>query len=293
MYNIIFYISFVFYITLHFTLSHMEIKASSNVQNQRPPQVLCSTRPPTPGSWSPKLSNPPTRTTHYKKFPKVNLSDNGVFQEDFPRRADPLPPPRPLKHSKSLSMDAEAFIPSYEQHGTLKECLDRPVCLPPVMNGFYDCENHNYPPDHPGFSLCPFHDIPEHAKKIRPHPFFPRHVSLPSNPAQLSIQVETTGGLGQPLYDPYVTPPTSMATPAQVPQLNPYAQESNSNGNTSYYQNSSFPQPIQYHLYTSLGPHREALLPYQKAAHDFFIPDALREELQRKSATTLQTLPSM
>ncbi|MCJ1479068.1 PAB-dependent poly(A)-specific ribonuclease subunit 3 [Lambiella insularis] len=83
-----------------------------------------------------------------------------------------------------------------------------------------------------------------------------------------------------------------MATPSQPPQINPYAQESNPTDNPSYYQNSSFAQPIQYHLYSSLGPHREALSPYQRAAHDFFIPDGLREELQRKSAATLQILPN-
>ncbi|MCJ1437505.1 PAB-dependent poly(A)-specific ribonuclease subunit 3 [Xylographa pallens] len=270
----------------------METKATSNAQNQISPQVLRSTRPPTPGSWSPKSSNSSARTGRHKKFSNATLSDNGVIKADFLQPAGPLSSTRPLKHSKSLSMEAKPFIPSHGQHCDHKESLDSSVFRPPDMNGVYGCENHNYPPEHPGFSLSPFHDFPGHAKRTRSYPFFPRHVSLPSNPAQLSMQVETTGGLGQPLYDPYVTPPSSMATPTQTSQLNPYAQESNPNGNTSYYQNSSFAQPVQYHLYTSLGPHREALLPYQKAAHDFFIPDALREELQRKSATTLQTLPN-
>ncbi|MCJ1285856.1 PAB-dependent poly(A)-specific ribonuclease subunit 3 [Xylographa opegraphella] len=270
----------------------METKALSNAQNRISPQVLRPTRPPTPGSWSPKSSNPWTRTARYRKFAKVNLSDNAVVKIGFHQSTVPASSIRPLKHSKSMSMDAKPFVPSHDHCCTHKESLAIPVYSPPDTDGFYNRVNHNYPPEHSGVSLSPFHDLSEHAKKIRSHQFSSRHTSTQLNPAQLSIQVETTGGLSQPLYDPYVTPPSSMATPAQTSQLNPYTQDSNPNGSTSYYQASSFAQPVQYHLYTSLGPHREALLPYQKAAHDFFIPDALREELQRKSATTLQTLPN-
>lgn len=49
---------------------------------------------------------------------------------------------------------------------------------------------------------------------------------------------------------------------------------------------------IQYHLYAPLGPHRENLLAYQRTAHEFFIPDDLREDLQRKAHASLQLLPS-
>jgi PAB-dependent poly(A)-specific ribonuclease subunit 3 len=98
----------------------------------------------------------------------------------------------------------------------------------------------------------------------------------------------------QAMYDPYVTPASSLVAQSQGPQsqINPYAQEANGSAAASYYQSNAYTQPVQYHLYAPLGPHREGLLPYQKAAHDFFIPDNLREELQRKSAATLQTLPS-
>ncbi|MCJ1409726.1 PAB-dependent poly(A)-specific ribonuclease subunit 3 [Ptychographa xylographoides] len=137
-----------------------------------------------------------------------------------------------------------------------------------------------YNPTAPDWQLGPSPDVQE---------FLPQSHSVPPTIG------ETNGSLHQALYDPYVTPPSSMATSTHTPQstqINPYSQDSTTTNSSSYYQNSSFAQPIQYHLYTSLGPHREALLPYQRAAHDFFIPDALREELQRKSATTLQTLPN-
>ena len=75
--------------------------------------------------------------------------------------------------------------------------------------------------------------------------------------------------------------------------INPYAQDAMNNGNGSYFQQQeTFAQPLQYHLYAPMGPFRENLLPYQRQAHDFFIAADLREELQRKSAATLQTLPS-
>ena len=108
-------------------------------------------------------------------------------------------------------------------------------------------------------------------------------------------QSEPNGSLTHGLFDPYVSSSTSLPNSSlgpHQPPLNPYAQDTSAAGGAAYYQPSSYTQPIQYHLYSSLGPHRENLLSYQRTAHDFFIPDGLREDLQRKSAATLQTLPS-
>jgi hypothetical protein len=41
-----------------------------------------------------------------------------------------------------------------------------------------------------------------------------------------------------------------------------------------------------------MGPHREDLNPYQRTIHDFFIPNTLREELQKKAEATWQVMPS-
>lgn len=49
---------------------------------------------------------------------------------------------------------------------------------------------------------------------------------------------------------------------------------------------------LQHHLYAPLGPRRENLQPYQRTAHDFFISENLRQELQRKAEATLQVLSS-
>lgn len=51
-------------------------------------------------------------------------------------------------------------------------------------------------------------------------------------------------------------------------------------------------QPLQYHLYSPVGPHREDLMPYHRMTHDFFIPEKIREEMQRKSEASLQVMPN-
>lgn len=49
---------------------------------------------------------------------------------------------------------------------------------------------------------------------------------------------------------------------------------------------------MQYHQYAPIGHYSTNLAPYQRSVHDLFIPDDLREEIQKKSAAALQTLPS-
>lgn len=72
--------------------------------------------------------------------------------------------------------------------------------------------------------------------------------------------------------------------------VNPYAHHAGSGGVQPYYQNSTdYSYPLNYHLYAPFGPRRENLTAYQRSTADFFIPDDIREELQRKSEMTLQT----
>lgn len=72
-------------------------------------------------------------------------------------------------------------------------------------------------------------------------------------------------------------------------QVNPYAHTAHSVPGQLYYQDATgFKHPLNYHLYASVGPRRENMLPYQRASADFFIPDDLREDLHKKSDATLQ-----
>ncbi|KAF2087114.1 PAB-dependent poly(A)-specific ribonuclease subunit PAN3, partial [Saccharata proteae CBS 121410] len=97
-------------------------------------------------------------------------------------------------------------------------------------------------------------------------------------------------------YDaqPFGVPSMTGLSPANhAAQLNPYTQEAASMGGTAFFQGASgFTQPIQYHLYAPMGPYPENLLAYQKTAHDFFLPDHIREDLQRKAEATRQILPN-
>nr|AID55018.1 poly(A)-specific ribonuclease subunit isoform 2 [Thermochaetoides thermophila] len=51
-------------------------------------------------------------------------------------------------------------------------------------------------------------------------------------------------------------------------------------------------QPPHYHLYQPFGPYRQELQPWQRATYDFFMPQNLREDLQKKQFATLQVIPN-
>ncbi|KAI0548478.1 hypothetical protein F4679DRAFT_550620 [Xylaria curta] len=96
-------------------------------------------------------------------------------------------------------------------------------------------------------------------------------------------------------YDPFMSNVSQGLQPAQY---NPYAEEHNplAGAGASYYgaQNtfSTPSQPLQYHLYYPLAPIRDSLQPYQRAVFDFFLPESLRENLQKKSDAARQVLAS-
>ncbi|OQE47407.1 hypothetical protein PENCOP_c001G04152 [Penicillium coprophilum] len=95
-------------------------------------------------------------------------------------------------------------------------------------------------------------------------------------------------------FDPFVTTPTPMTPGAVGPvSANPYSHDpTGAMGGAFFANQTGFQQPIQYHLYAPIGPHSQNTLGYQRNVHDLFIPNDLREELQKKSAATLQTLPN-
>ncbi|KAJ0420550.1 PAB-dependent poly(A)-specific ribonuclease subunit pan3 [Aspergillus carlsbadensis] len=98
-------------------------------------------------------------------------------------------------------------------------------------------------------------------------------------------------------FDPFVTTPNPLATPAGVGpvQANPFSHDTTATalGGAAYFANQSgFQQPVQYHLYAPIGPHSQNTLAYQRSVHDLFLQNDFREELQKKAAATLQTLPN-
>ncbi|KIX07740.1 uncharacterized protein Z518_02394 [Rhinocladiella mackenziei CBS 650.93] len=71
---------------------------------------------------------------------------------------------------------------------------------------------------------------------------------------------------------------------------NPYLDQG-MNG-AAFYNAANFQQPVLYHQYAPIGHYSTNLAPYQRTVHDLFIPNDLREEIQKKSAAALQTLPN-
>ncbi|KAJ9300554.1 hypothetical protein DTO271G3_1718 [Paecilomyces variotii] len=96
-------------------------------------------------------------------------------------------------------------------------------------------------------------------------------------------------------YDPFVTAtaPLTAAGAVGPVQANPYAHDAAALSGAAFFAGQSgFQQPLQYHLYAPIGPHNQNTLGYQRNVHDFFLPNDFREELQKKAAATLQTLPN-
>src|ERR1700759_1593199 len=90
--------------------------------------------------------------------------------------------------------------------------------------------------------------------------------------------------------DPFLSQSGIANLDGTQPQLNPYAQQAAGVGGQQFYQDAtSYKHPLNYPLYSSIGPRRENLMAYQRNTTDFFIPDNLREDLQRKAEATLQT----
>lgn len=110
-----------------------------------------------------------------------------------------------------------------------------------------------------------------------------------ANTLQLDAQPQIQQQLN-PYSDTFLASTGLAGLDASQAQLNPYAQQTGSvNGQPFFQDASSFKHPLNYHLYSSSGPRRENLMAYQRSTADFFIPDELREDLQRKSEATLQT----
>lgn len=93
--------------------------------------------------------------------------------------------------------------------------------------------------------------------------------------------------------DPFLASQALQSLDGGQGTINPYADTTPAVGAQAFFQDtSSFRHPLNYHLYASLGPRREQIAPYQRTTTDFFIPDDLREDLQRKAEATLQTFPN-
>ncbi|EFY95228.2 protein kinase [Metarhizium robertsii] len=97
-------------------------------------------------------------------------------------------------------------------------------------------------------------------------------------------------------YDPFAMASVGQGLPSA--HFNPYADDHGAMAGAAggfYQPTGAFAaplQPLQHHLYAPVGPYREDLMPYHRLTHDFFIPEKLREDLQRKAEASLQVMPN-
>jgi len=111
--------------------------------------------------------------------------------------------------------------------------------------------------------------------------------SFLSSPQMESVQPQLQQAINA-FGDPFLAQQGMTSLDATQAQINPYAQQATA-GQQFFQDATSFKHPLNYHLYSSIGPRRENLMAFQRSTTDFFIPDDLREDLQRKSEATLQT----
>jgi len=113
-----------------------------------------------------------------------------------------------------------------------------------------------------------------------------------SNASQLDTQSQLSGQINA-FADPFLASQALQSLDGTQATINPYAEQAPSVSAQAFFQDTtSFRHPLNYHLYASLGPRRDQITPYQRTTADFFIPDDLREDLQRKAEATLQTFPN-
>ncbi|KAL5604404.1 hypothetical protein BROUX41_002376 [Berkeleyomyces rouxiae] len=118
--------------------------------------------------------------------------------------------------------------------------------------------------------------------------FMPSNYDLGSGNSEPVNQIDSAFG-----YDVFNMGQVANGLPPSTP-FNPYAQDHAMAG-AGYYPHAgpfmSHAQPLQHHLYANMGPYREDLLPYQKLAHDLFLPEKLREDMLKKLESTLRVIP--
>lgn len=108
-----------------------------------------------------------------------------------------------------------------------------------------------------------------------------------------STQVDSNASASTFGYDPYTANPSisTITGQHQSTSMNPYAQDSGMSAGYPFNHNGFQSSPA-YHLYWPVGPQPTGLLAYQRTAHDFFIPDSVREDLQKRAEVARLVLPN-
>ncbi|RKU40338.1 PAB-dependent poly(A)-specific ribonuclease subunit 3, variant 2 [Coniochaeta pulveracea] len=186
---------------------------------------------------------------------------------------------------KALNVESPSFTPITLQQAAKKSTFSSQAAsaAPFTPRG----PSANTTPNPPQAADAPVFN-PSNIREFQPQTFDISNAGSPNNQSAANDSTYSIENFGMA--------PIAQALPPPVP-FNPYATSEHSaisSHGAAYYQ-PQFATPLappQYHLYAPIGPYREDLLPYQRVTHDFFISERLRDELQKKSHATLQTMPN-
>ncbi|KAG9242885.1 PAB-dependent poly(A)-specific ribonuclease subunit PAN3 [Calycina marina] len=204
-----------------------------------------------------------------------------AFSHDPNKNASTQPDPK-----KSLNVDSPAFNPQ--------------LPAAPKTSSFTSqlaAAASSFTPRHASGAVTP---VPQQEPELEPQMFNPAEIK-DFIPGDYGFSQDVTNGVtydSQQYADPFSMGP--MTQVINETQYNALQDTTNIPTNGVGYQqfpnqySQSAPTALfpNYHLYAPIGPHREDLLPYQKHVHYFFMPEKIREDLQRKTAATLQTIPN-
>ncbi|GKZ79441.1 hypothetical protein CBS63078_10011 [Aspergillus niger] len=203
-------------------------------------------------------------------------------------------------NKKRLNVDSPSFTPSIlssngssptSQSATMKKMATispkAASAAPFQPRSISSRSNSSTPTTRPG-TMTPDWSVAE-VQEFVPQGFDTAHIG--------SLQGNGTAGVpSTSAFDPFVTAPNPLSAANAVGpvQANPFSHDTAAalNGAAFFANQSGFQQPVQYHMYAPIGPHSQNTLGYQRNVHDLFLPNDLREEMQKKAAATLQTLPN-
>ncbi|KAF7533632.1 hypothetical protein G7054_g6904 [Neopestalotiopsis clavispora] len=244
-------------------------------------RVLASSSPRAPSASTSQPSSSQTKIS--------NLSPTSMVFEPEPARRDESCPFANLYDSakKQLNVDSPSFTPAQLLGGTKKSTFSSQIAnaTPFTPKGAANATAQAMHQDgDPGFLN------PAAVREFTPQT---QNYDLNTSSTSNGINADSNSGL----YEAFSMVGMNQALSTQ---FNPYAEDHNplaaAAAGASYYPTPGVytapVQPLQYHLYAPVGPARSDLAAYQRQAHDFFISNEFREDLQKKSAATRQIMQS-
>jgi PAB-dependent poly(A)-specific ribonuclease subunit 3 len=201
----------------------------------------------------------------------------------------------PSSAKKLLNVESPSFTPAQLQPGAkkLQFSSQTPLFTPKTTVNCELASQRGRPFDPLLTPAASTSVLTQDAESAFPNPGAVRDFTPQSQNYELNT-VGTSNGITPDPNDPFGVASMNQALPQ--PQYNMYADDHTTMAaaGTAFYQTQGAytapTQPLQYHLYAPSGTNKPDLAPYQRHASDFFLPNNIREDLQKKSEATRQVL---